>query len=257
MKYCVSGRQQRITLSKADEIKMLYKDRERLIDYISDFSDKIFVVQIPKEEQEIDWTLLSMFKEKTKEFYLAIQNLNLVNGIFEKGFKFYWDYPIFTWYELEGIAALNPSYLYLGPPLSFSLEKVKSKYNIPIRLCANLAYDAYIPRENGIYGSWIRPEDIEEYSKWVETIEFVTDDLGKEATLLQVYKENKVWPGNLNLLITNLNYNIDNRAIPEEIGEIRANCGQRCKQGERCNFCGTAFNFATSIRRLHYSSKKS
>ena len=50
MKYCVSGRQQRIILSKADEIKMLYKDRERLIDYISDFSDKIFIVQIPKED---------------------------------------------------------------------------------------------------------------------------------------------------------------------------------------------------------------
>ena len=99
------------------------------------------------------------------------------------------------------------------------------KYNIPIRLCANLAYDAYIPRENGICGSWIRPEDIEVYSKWVDTIEFITDDLGKEATLLHVYKENKFWPGNLNLLITNLNYNIDNRGIPEEFGEIRTNCG--------------------------------
>lgn len=257
MKYCVSGRQQKVTLEKADEIKMQYKDKDRLINYIEDYKDKTFILEIPKEEQEnIDWPLLNVFKEKTQNFILAIQDLNLANEIYEKGFKFYWNYPIFTWYELEGVAAFSPSYLYLGPPLSFSLEKIKMKYNILIRLCANLAYDAYIPRENGICGSWIRPEDIEVYDKWADAIEFITDDLGKEATLLHIYKENKSWPGNLNLLITNLNYNIDNRGIPEEFGEIRANCGQRCMSGERCNFCNVAFNFTTSLRKLHYNLKK-
>ena len=226
MKYCISGRQPKSILSQADEIKMQYRDRDRLIDYTQEFTDKTFILEVPKEisSDEMNWELYKAYADKVN-FMLCIYNLNLAKECHEHGIKFYWAYPIFTWYELEGVAAFNPSYLYLGPPLSFSLEKIKMKYNIPIRLCANLAYDAYIPRENGICGFWIRPEDIETYGKWADAIEFITDDLGKEATLLHIYKENKSWPGNLNLLITNLNYNIDNRGIPEEFGEIRANCG--------------------------------
>ena len=69
MKYCISGRQQKVILEKADEIKMQYKDKDRLINYIEDYKDKTFILEIPKEEQEnIDWPLLNAFKEKTQNF---------------------------------------------------------------------------------------------------------------------------------------------------------------------------------------------
>lgn len=256
MKYCVSGRQGRAVLAKADEIEMEYKDRERLLDYTTQFNDKAFIVKIPKEEENIDWLVLKALAEKFSDFYIALGDLNRVNELKTYGLKYYWSYPIVTWEELDAIVELEPDYLFLGAPLSFSLEKVKIRYNIPIRLCVNLAYNAYIPRKNGITGSWIRPEDIEVYEQWVDSIVFSTDDLGKESTLLDIYKFNKVWPGNLNLLITNLNYNIDNRAIPEEFGKIRANCGQRCKEKQNCHFCDIAFDFATDIRKKHYRDKK-
>ena len=252
MKYCISGRQSKMILAQADEIKFQYKDRERILDYIDGYSNKTFIIDIPKEEEIDDWDFLNMLNEKTN-IILSIRDLK---NIKEHNFKFYWAYPITTWYELQGIAALYPSYLFLEAPLSFELEKVKSQFDIPIRLNANLTYDAYIPRENGIYGTWVRPEDIEIYEKWVDVIEFLSDDLSKEATLFHVYKDQKTWPGNLNLLLTNLNYNIDNRAIPVEIGKIRANCGQRCMSGGACNFCSTAFKFAKDVRKLYYQRKK-
>ena len=235
-------------LAQADEIKFQYKDRERILDYIENYSNKTFIIDIPKEEIVNDWDFLNMLNEKTN-IILAIRDLTIIEN---HNFKFYWAYPIMTWYELQGIILLSPSYLFIEAPLSFELEKIKSKFNIPIRLNANLTYDAYIPRENGIYGTWVRPEDIEIYEEWVDTIEFFTNDLSKEATLFHVYKDQKTWPGNLNLLLTNLNYNIDNRALPEEIGKIRANCGQRCMSGNSCDFCGTAFNFAKRVRSLSY-----
>ena len=68
----------------------------------------------------------------------------------------------------------------------------------------NLAFDAYIPRKNGIYGTWIRPEDVKVYEEWIDVLEFITTDLKQEATLLNIYKDNGYWPGNLNLLFTNL-----------------------------------------------------
>lgn len=50
MKYCISGRQKKSVLRQADEIKMQYKDKDRLIDYIEEFPDKTFILSIPKEE---------------------------------------------------------------------------------------------------------------------------------------------------------------------------------------------------------------
>lgn len=257
MKYCISGRQPKSVLSQADEIKMQYRDRDRLIDYTTEFNDKTFILEVPKEinSDEINWELYKAYSDKVN-FMLCIHNLNLAKDCHAHGIKFYWAYPVFTWYELQGILDLQPCYLMLNAPLSFSLAKVKRKTDIPIRMCPNLAYDAYIPRNTGVYGTWVRPEDINTYGEWVDTFEFITDDLGKESTLLHIYKDNGSWPGNLNLLLTNFNVNVDNRAIPEEIGQYRANCGQRCMESSTCHFCETAMKFSNAIRTKHYKDNK-
>ena len=150
-------------------------------------------------------------------------NIKLANECFLNHLDYYWAFPITTYYELEGIVNQGVCELLIAAPLAFDLERV-SKENLPIRVVANLAYDSYIPRVDGIKGFYIRPEDVETYEKYISTIEFVTDDLNKEGTLLHVYKDNKTWPGNLNLLLTNLNFNIDNRSIPDDFGENRMNC---------------------------------
>ena len=255
MKYCVSGRQPRSVLKKADEIKLQYKDRDILFDYIKEMPDKLYILHIPKEEVELDWTLLRAHASNVN-LMLCIENLNMAQLCFENGLKYYWHYPVFTWYELKGLIDMRPAYISLGAPLSFDLIKVKAKTNIPLRLVPNLAFDAYIPRKNGIYGSWIRPEDIKIYEEWVDVFEFVSDSLSQEATLLHIYQENGYWPGNLNLLFTNFNVNVDNRGLPEEIGETRANCGQRCMVSSNCHFCETAVNFSNALRKKHYDDKK-
>lgn len=195
------------------------------------------------------------YSEKVN-FILCIHNLHLAKICTEKNIKFYWAYPVFSWYEFTGLVALNPCYITVGAPLSFSLKKIKNKTNIPLRICPNLAYDAYIPRENGIYGTWVRPEDIPTYEQYIDVCDFITDELSKEATLLHVYKENKTWPGNLFLLFTNFGIHVDNRAIPDEIGEMRANCGQRCMENGACHFCETAMKFANTVRHKHYEDNK-
>ena len=102
----------------------------------------------------------------------------------------------------------------------------------------------------------MRPEDIPTYEQYVDVCDFITDELNKEATLLHVYKENKTWPGNLFLLFTNFGIHVDNRAIPDEIGEMRANCGQRCMENGTCHFCETAMRFANAVRHKHYEDNK-
>ena len=225
---------------------MRYVDKDKILDYIETLADKTIIIEIPKEE-EIDWNLLKTYSEKI-HLITALNNLNMIKECRENNIKWYWTFPITSYFELKGIVALNPSYLLLGAPLCFDLKNVKN-YNIPIRLCPNLAYDAYIPRENGICGQWIRPEGIPAYEEFVDTFEFITTDLKHEATLFHIYKDNKVWPGNLNLLFTNFNFNVDNRGLPEEIDKIRTNCSHRCMSTGTCHFCETAMRFSDTLRK--------
>lgn len=179
MKYCLSGRQPLSVLKKGDEIKMQFEDRERIIDYIETLSDKTIILEVPAEIQELNWQLFKAYAEKI-DFILCLHNLNLASECVANGLKFYWAYPITTYYELRGIIALNPCYLFLGAPLSFDLPKVKGITNIPVRLCPNLAFDAYVPRADGICGQWIRPEDTAVYEQYVDAYEFECDELKRE-----------------------------------------------------------------------------
>ena len=240
-------------MEKADEIRFQYKDLGRAFDYLEVFPDKTFIVDIPKDT-EIDWNKLKMYADKV-DLVLALADLKLAGECYVNQIKFYWVYPITTWYDLRGIIELNPCYLFLGAPLCFSLDKVRGITNIPIRLCANLAYDAYVPRRDGINGQWIRPEDIDAYGTYIQAIDFVADSLDKEAGLLDVYKFDKTWPGNLNLIFTNFNYNVDNRLVPEDLGEIRMTCGQRCMDRDTCHLCWNGLKLSNFVRDGYYTIK--
>jgi hypothetical protein len=234
-------------LAQADEIKFQYKDRERILDYIEGYSNKTFIIDIPKEEEIDDWDFLNMLNEKTN-IVLGVRDLKIING---HDFKFYWAYPITSYYELQGILALNPYYIFIGAPLSFDLERIHNMTGVYVRMCPNVAYDSYIPRTDGICGQWVRPEDTKHYEPYVNTFEFITDGLEKERTLLHIYKDNEEWPGNLDILITNLKVDVDNRAIPDEFGPIRLRCGQRCMQYGSCHYCYSAIKFAEKLREKH------
>ena len=261
MKYCVSGRHQYPTLRKADEIKVRYEDRNRIMDFVEEIPDKTILLVMPNFEPDYDtW---HMYDEKFEGgFYIGLFELPYAQELNEAGIKWYWPFPITSYYELREILALGPSQIVVGAPLSFELSTVKSiAKNIPIRMSCNCARPNHLigrPGATGIYGQWIRPEDVEVYEEYISTLEFdnVLHDLKKESTLLHIYKDNEEWPGNLNLLFDNFGLNVDNRAIPEELGEARMNCGQRCMKTGACHLCETAFKFAENIRQEHFNRKQ-
>lgn len=256
VKYCLSSRQPKGTLQKADEIKLRYTDIDIMYDFIEEMPNKTYILDIPREES-LNWDVKTcqMFAEKV-DFILCIHDLRVAKLCAAAGIKWYWAYPVTTFYELQGVIALNPCYVYITAPLSMDLEKVKNITDIPLRMSPNLAYDAYIPRENGVRGQWVRPEDTDRYGAYIDTYEFATSDLQKERTLFHVYAENGEWPGNLNLLLTNLDFDIDNRTVPDEVIEARMVCGQRCMAGGRCRLCESAFNCMATLRHKYYEKKR-
>lgn len=259
MRYCVSGRQPYSVMKRADEIKVSYNDRDRIMDFVEKLPDKTIILDVPGDEA--DWNTWYMYSEKFNEFYVALHKLERAQEFNDSGIKWYWPYPITSYYELGMVLALEPSYLMIGAPLSFDLDRVVSlayvegsATQIPLRMVCNNARPPYLPQPDpiantSVCGQWVRPEDADAYGARVQCFEFENVDLKQEEVLLHVYKENKNWPGNLNLLIQNLHYNVDNRAIPEEFGENRMSCGQKCWSTSSCRFCPSALRFAENIRK--------
>jgi hypothetical protein len=158
--------------------------------------------------------------------------------------KFYFGYPISSFYDLRAAVACGVCYVRLDAPIFFQLDKVK-ELGVPVRVVPNVAYLDFIPREDGVCGTWIRPEDLDDYAEYIEVIEFEDCDNHKEQALYRIYIEQKAWPGELNDIISNLNYKGTNRMIPPHtFGIKRAVCGQRCQETGRCKICYRTLDLA-------------
>lgn len=260
MKYMVSCRQSLAFLKQATEIRVDYKDINRLQDFVTDewVCQADIVLYIPKD-QLIDWNSFSIYKD-VLNIIIAVEDTDLINEAHKFGYKSFWSYPATTYWELRGLLDLGVDQVLLDAPLYFNLINVKNLCgDVEIRLVANKCINGYMKRKNGICGTYIRPEDIPVYEEYVSHIEFDTDDLQKERVLLKIYSEQKYWPGNLNFLLTYLGEDIDNRglsAIPLEDGmedefyfaHRRIRCGQRCQENpSKCNFCPNVFKLINTI----------
>ena len=258
MKYMVSCRQPLVFLKNAKEIRVNYVDIERLVDFATEdwVCQADIVIYIPRHT-EIDWKKITVYKDILNILF-SVEDTELIPAIKELGYKVFWTFPASTYWELQGLLDLGVDQVLLDAPLYFDLPNVKRLCgDTEIRLVANKCINNYMKRKDGICGTYIRPEDIEVYEPFVSHIEFDSDNsLQKENTLYHVYAENKQWPGNLDILLTHLNREVDNRGfevVPSNENDEKAfahrrlTCKQQCQSGGRCNYCYQIFDFINAI----------
>ena len=250
MKYSLSSRQSKKYLTLADEIIVESRDYRQISDLFIEYPDKMIILQIENEKlNEIDYMkVVEEYGKSSENFCCCIYNLREIDWFKEKNIKFYYGYPINNYYDMHGLIDIGVEYIKITAPLTFNMQTLKT-WNKKFRMVPNVAYDAYIPRKNGICGQWVRPEDTYWYEEGIYIFDFEDANLEKERTLYHIYAEEGIWNGNLNLLLTNLNVNADNRALPDDIGQQRSHCGQRCMQTGACHFCETAFMFEKALRK--------
>jgi hypothetical protein len=241
VKYSVSIRQPNKIKKLADEIMVNYNDMSAIYDLLIEIPDKEIVLKLNRSDA-IEWKKIQDLNEVCN-LTLALEDLRMIPMC--KDMKYYWSYPITSFYELNGVIDMGVSQVLIGGSLYFDLISVAKK-NIPIRVVANMCFDNYIPREEGICGTYIRPDDVELYDQYITTIEFFAEKLEKEAALLEIYQK-KEWKGNLNLVLTNFKFDVDNRGIPKEFANARIQCRQRCQREGTCHFCYTAMKFSRKL----------
>lgn len=167
----------------------------------------------------------------------------------EANIKYYWGHTIVSFEELQACCTSGVCYALISSQVAFSLKVAKS-YGVPLRVVPNRASLRYLPQVTDLKTFFIRPEDLSLYEEYIDTIEFAFDSLLEERTCLNIYKNKKTWAGHIKFLIKNIPIDFHNQGLPEEFGQIRLNCGQRCLTGGRCNFCGTSLRFTKLVEKI-------
>lgn len=258
MKFMVSCRHPLVFLKNKSEIRVNYPDIERLADFVSEdwVCQADIVIYLPRDE-EIDWKKIDAYKD-TLNIIIAVEDTTMIMPIKEKHYKVFWTFPASTYWELRGLLDLGVDQVILDAPLYFDLPNVKRLCadKAEIRLVVNKCMNNYMKRRDGVCGTYVRPEDVEIYEPFVQHMEFDTDSLQKENTLYHVYAEKKYWPGNLDLLLTHLNTEVDNRGFevipndeddPKAFAHRRLTCKQKCQENNSCNYCHQMFDFINTI----------
>ena len=248
MKVCLSSRQQHEYLQKADEIRVPARDHKAIPELAEKYPEADIILELePGADAGITYETLREYDILCrKKFIVCLNDISPETLAFyhENDIRYFWGYSITTPYELESLSKFTKvCYVRVGAPLFFEMDLV-AKYGISVRHAPNVAHFGYIPQADGVNGTWIRPEDLEQYEPTITAIEFLGVELSAERALFRIYGEQKKWPGELGLIVQDINYLGTNRMIPPDLVEKRLNCGQKCMENGNCRLCWRILDLA-------------
>lgn len=249
MKYCLSSRQDDEYLRQADEIRFFYSDKDKIDDYITRYPRATMVLELSRNvDDEIDWNTISYYQKSLGIHFIvcAFNAEQLRKCATIPNLRFYYNFPVTSFYELRALDQLGVCYISLGAPLFFQLKAVQNATSTPLRLVPNVAYYDLIPCGDGVQGTWVRPEDITTYEHYFTTCEFEYINNIQERALFRIYAIEREWPGDIKDIVFNFHNPAVNRLVlTPSFGMIRTNCGQTCQSRGDCNICYRALGMAT------------
>lgn len=246
MKFCLSYNQSPMQLKLADEIKIPWSQRDKIDHYIEEYPDAVIIIQHLFSGKPIDWDECEkIFDENDGALVLCLGNVQDCLTAYEKDLPFYYGFPINSYDELNSIAQFDPYYVIPGSPLFFDLPYLKS-LKLSVRIFPNLNNLTNFPKVNESTGTWVRPEDINYYSQYVDSCEFPNVNLEAERALFRIYRNEKQFIGPISLIIPGLEeYHADNDLINSEYSIVRTYCKQKCESKERrCTICEMLLHLA-------------
>ena len=258
MHYCLSTQVSKEYLKKADEIRVKYNKLNTILDLYEINPNATFILTITSKEDKniIPWTEIENYNIMTQQkLIIETDSFEIMDVCKMLKLKFFYAIPINNFYDLKALVDYGCCDVKIDAPLTHMLDKLEN-FDITIRMCPNIAYYAYIPRENGIIGSWVRPEDTEVYEEYVDIFEFEDCDKKKEEALYRIYAEQKSYPSNLNNLISNLNYDVSNKLIIPDLAKVRSACGQKCITGVNCSVCNRILRLANNEKIRQFINER-
>ena len=247
MKYCLNSRLSPIYLKKADQIKVRFNDFKSLPQMIEEYSDKEIILSIPNPLGPEETKELRRLNKIAKSLILSFWYFPTFEE--REGFRFYTNYPVESFSEAKALINNGSEAIRIGSPLFFKIAEVAA-LQTQVRLVPNEPWLSVVPRDNGICGQWIRPEDLHYYDELLENavVEFDNCRIAEEEALYRIYAEEHSFSGSIDYIIHNIGSEALNRLMPENLGPTRLHCGHRCQNSTpTCRVCPNAFKLATYV----------
>ena len=245
MKFCLSSRQTPEYLRRADEIRVQYRDYNQIYDLIEQYPNATIILNC---QDFID----SKFQKALRDFVtlvperliLALFSFDSIDTAREFNIPFYIIHPVQTLEQLRALKEIGVCYALVDNLLAHQMHEAKI-VGVPLRAIPNIAHLDSIPRNNGINGNWIRPENLQAYSLYIDAIEFGSQPERREQALFRIYHDEHIFPGDLGRIVQDLNATGENRYLSDEILMRRMNCELACTTSKNCSICYDSLKIAS------------
>ncbi len=238
---------------EVDELKIKYRRADRTLEsFLEKYSNKSIVIDVSESFQEIDEVLFMSLYEKYKNFKLIInfQNKEYLKRVKKCNLPFFFSDFVTTIDQVNGLIKYQPTDMYICQELCFSIDKVSDllhEKNIKVRVFPNICQSSF-SQTPSIKTFFIRPEDIQIYSKFIDIFEIISDEK-RQKVLFKIYQREK-WLGKIKELIPSFSGELDNKYILSAFGSIRSKCGKRCMyKPKSCSICDRFIQLADTLKQ--------
>lgn len=246
MKYCIDYNKKSKILDKVDEINIVYNLKDTtLLEFLLTNKEKRVNICIEDLDIEKQLTAIEKIKDiknsnENLQLFIRLQNINddLIKKIKEYNLPFYINLRVNNWDTFRGLIDLGVSDIYITEDLCFNLLSVSSiahSNGVQLRTFPNVAQSQWNSMES-LKKFFIRPEDIDTYSMYIDVVEFF-GDIDKTEVLYKIYAIDKKWMGRLDEIIIGFDGDLDSRFILPKFASYRTNCRKKCLKGGSCHIC--------------------
>ena len=239
--FCLNYYPSQKYLQKADEFRIKYRPADRTLeDFLDTYKEKSIIIDVTETFEEVDAQLLKGLYDKYKNFKIIFDfnNKDYLSRVEQYEIPHFFINPVTTIDQLNGLLKYHPTDMYICEELGFSLDKISKllhNNNIKVRVFPNICQSSFYDTPS-IKTFFIRPEDIQAYSMFVDVFELISDEK-RQQVLFKIYKQEK-WAGKISDIIPSFKGDLDSKYLLSTFGMIRSKCGKRCMyRPESCSIC--------------------
>jgi hypothetical protein len=237
-----------------DEVVFDYKGTEALV---------TFIPNLLKQKQKALINLANVNIEEVLEYLFLLQQVyenftvqikwdqrDWIPTFEENNIKFMFAEYVNNMDQVATFAQYNITDIYICESLGFQLDKLQGlrRKGIAIRIFPDVAQCNMEFKDNipDIQKFFVRPEGLDEYEDYIDTVEIYCCDRTISATY-EIYKQ-RAWAGYLEDLISSFSddFSIHNNTILPFFDKVRISCGKFCATGD-CHFCDRYKNLAPHL----------
>ena len=149
MHYCLSSQVGPEYWKKAQEIRIQYKELNKLLD-IYEINPNLHIILTIKGEQKsnIKWEEIDKYNKMWQnKIIIETDSFEIMETCDLFNLQYFYGIPVNNFYDFRALVEYGCTDVKIVPPLTHMLDKLEN-FEVTVRMCPNIAYYAHIRREH-------------------------------------------------------------------------------------------------------------